>query len=190
MQASPVPGAFFGAVSTRYRRNPLGFAHTITPPRRDNIATVNRMASFQSWIAPRPQWTRPQSPAAAESSAEPSPLGPFPQPIPGSWERSQHLFRGPSQAQVWVVSRSRSLTPHHSLGTSRSVSTQRPSGRRAARSVAPTMAAVRRISTLRPVTGCDCDARRDSSPSAGTPTRRNSLSADRTSPTRRARTRR
>ena len=82
---------------------------------------VERTASFRSCSVHRPQRTRPQSPPAAASSAEPSPLGPFPQRIPGSWERSQHLFLGSSQAQGWLVSKSRSLTPHHPLGTSRSV---------------------------------------------------------------------
>ena len=121
MTKSPVPGVWFGAVPSRYRCNPLGFAHTITPPRRDSIATVNRMESFQRWFTYRPQRIRLRSSPAVASSAEPSPLGPFPQCIPGSWERPQRLFLGSSQAQGWLVSKSRSLTPHHPLGTSRSL---------------------------------------------------------------------
>ena len=75
------------------------------------------------------------SPAAA-SSAEPSPLGPFPPRIPGSWERSQHRFLGSSQAQAWVASRSRSSRPPHllaSLAVAQHPATKR-SSRRSTRS--------------------------------------------------------
>lgn len=34
MKTSPVPGAWFRAVPTRYRRNPLVFAHRYTAPSR------------------------------------------------------------------------------------------------------------------------------------------------------------
>ena len=183
MQTSPVPGVWCGAVPTRYRRNPLGFAHAFIPPSRDNIATVNRTASFQPRTVHRPQRTRLRSSPAAASSAEPSPLGPFPRCIPGSWERAQHRFLGFPQAQGWVDSRSHSLRPPHPLGPSRSATAPRPNGRCVARPVAPAMAAVRGIATIPPACGLTCKLQRYRSPSAQTAAGGYALVALPTSPT-------
>ena len=168
MQTSPVPGVWCGAVPTRYRRNPLGFAHAFTPPSRENIATVERTASFRSCSVHRPQRTRPQSPAA--SSAEPSPFGPFPPRIPGSWERSQHRFL------VFLAGASLGCfqepllapTPSPCVPCGRSAPPQ-PSGRRAARSATPSTATVGGSATLPPVRGCACDAQRYPAPAADAP---------------------
>jgi len=93
------------------------------------LAMVERTSSFQRWIVHRPQRTRLRSSPAAASSAEPSPLDPFPQCILGSWERSQHRFLGFPQAQGRVVARSRFSNPHRPLSTSRTATAPRPNGR-------------------------------------------------------------
>ena len=48
------------------------------------LAIVERTASFQHWFVHRPQRARLRPSSAAASSAEASPLGPFPRCIPGS----------------------------------------------------------------------------------------------------------
>ena len=85
-----------------------------------------QVSSADSCIAhsePAPRY----SPEAA-SSAEPCPLGPFPQRIPESWERSQHRFLALPQALGWVVPERHSGLSHHPVA---------PHGRSALRDLAP-----------------------------------------------------
>ena len=163
--------------------------HSTTPSTEASqaiLAMVERTASFRLWFVHRPneldrylQLHPPQSPLRLVPS-----LNAFPDRGSDrttsslvSHKRKSGLFRGAAPCAHPI-----------SLRPLRSVSTPRPSGRRATRSATPSTATVGSSATLPPACGCPCSAQRYPSPAADAPTCSNPLAAGRTRPNRRART--